>query len=201
MRLLAVLGLNKVPGREVPLGLAALSLGAAAIHFAVISDHFAEYWLFGLFFALVGWYQAGWAVLYALRPSGFLGFTAIVVNAGTIGLWAWTRTIGLPIGPHAGELEAIAPVDVGATAFEIAIVIGLLILARRPSGNHSSPGAIGRRLAALIVFVVAVAAVTTFVIAMDKPAASASSTVRDVPRITIAFEAAQLPGLGGTAEP
>ena len=106
MRLLAVLGLNKVPGREVPLGLAALSLGAAAIHFAVISDHFAEYWLFGLFFALVGWYQAGWAVLYALRPSGFLGFTALVVNAGTIGLWVWTRTIGLPIGPHAGELEA-----------------------------------------------------------------------------------------------
>lgn len=32
--------------------LSTLSLGAAAIHFAVIGEHFAEYFLFGVFFGL-----------------------------------------------------------------------------------------------------------------------------------------------------
>src|SRR4051812_368465 len=33
---------------------AAASAGAAAIHFAVISEHFDEYWLFGIFFLASG---------------------------------------------------------------------------------------------------------------------------------------------------
>ncbi|MGH2679595.1 MAG: hypothetical protein ACRDG8_03800, partial [Actinomycetota bacterium] len=37
---------------------AALSAGAAAIHFAVISTHFEEYWVFGAFFFVVAWFQA-----------------------------------------------------------------------------------------------------------------------------------------------
>ena len=38
--------------------LATLSIGAAAIHFAVIGEHFAEYVLFGVFFSVVGWFEA-----------------------------------------------------------------------------------------------------------------------------------------------
>ena len=103
--------------------------------------------------------------------------------------------------PGCEKLEAIAPVDVGATAFEIAIVIGLLIFVRRPRGNHSSPRPNGRRLAILIGLVVAVAAVTTFVIAMDKPAASSQSSLRDVSADNGASEAAQLPRPGGMGGP
>ena len=40
--------------------LATLSMAAAAIHFAVMGEHFAEYLAFGVFFSVVAW----------RRPSG-----------------------------------------------------------------------------------------------------------------------------------
>jgi hypothetical protein len=36
-------------------GLAALSVGAAAIHFAVTFEHFDEYVLYGVFFLIISW--------------------------------------------------------------------------------------------------------------------------------------------------
>lgn len=134
------LDLRIVAGREVPLALATLSLGAGAIHFAVISAHFAEYWVFGVFFAVLAWYQAIWALLYALRPHRMLALTALLVNAGTVALWLWTRTVGVPIGPTAGELEPIGAPDVAATIFEVAIVVGLFwyMFERRPAMPRAS---------------------------------------------------------------
>jgi hypothetical protein len=48
--------------------LAAASLGAAAIHFAVIVPHFNEYTAFGVFFLVVAWFQAAWAC-WSRRPT------------------------------------------------------------------------------------------------------------------------------------
>jgi hypothetical protein len=155
-----------IAGREGPLALATLSLGAAAIHFAVISEHFTEYWVFGVFFAALGWYQAIWAVLYTLRPGRMLGFTALLVNAGTVALWLWTRTVGVPIGPNAGELEPIGAPDVAATVFEAAIVIGLLwyVFARRPASPRASTTSPSRMwlLGGLIVLVTTTTALVLF---------------------------------------
>ena len=41
--------------RPYLLGLAALSVGAAAIHFAVTFEHFTEYTLYGAFFLVISW--------------------------------------------------------------------------------------------------------------------------------------------------
>ena len=48
-------------------GVAALSAGAAAIHFAVARMHFTEYTLFGVFFAGSGIAQLVWPVWLLLR--------------------------------------------------------------------------------------------------------------------------------------
>ena len=54
-------------GRPCLLGsLAALSVGAAAIHFAVVFEHFTQYVLYGVFFVVISWAQVIWpAVLLA----------------------------------------------------------------------------------------------------------------------------------------
>jgi hypothetical protein len=160
------LDLTIIAGREVPLALATLSLGAGAIHFAVISEHFTEYWLFGVFFATLGWYQAIWAVLYTLRPGRMLGFTALLMNAGAAALWLWTRTVGVPIGPKAGKLEPIGAPDVAAMIFEAAIVAGLLwyIAARRsaPPGASTTSPSRGWLLGGLIVLVTTTTALVLF---------------------------------------
>ena len=54
-------------------------------------------------------------------------------SAGVALLWLVTRTVGLPIGPHAGRPEAVGPLDTLATLDEQAIVLLVLALVRWPS--------------------------------------------------------------------
>jgi hypothetical protein len=117
----------------------ALSVGAAAIHFAVIPDHFEEWWAFGLFFAILGWFQAVWPIAYVNRPSRRLAWIAIAVNLATIVVWAWSRTIGLPVGPEPGMPEGIGAADLVATGLELALVLGLLASGSLTTGQSEDP--------------------------------------------------------------
>lgn len=105
---------------------AAASLGAAAIHFAVAGVHFTEWWGYGAFFVVIAWFQTLWAMAAVLRPSSALLAAGAAVNAGGAGLWLWTRTIGLPMGPLAGLVEPIGVLDALATALEVGIVVAAL---------------------------------------------------------------------------
>jgi hypothetical protein len=119
---------DDVPLRDVlSIGAAAVSGEAAIIHFAVIGGHFREWWVAGVGFAVVAWFQAGWAVVYLLRPSHLLRLLAIVVNGGVIGVWLLSRLVGLPVGPDAWRLEPIGSIDMVATALESSLVV-LLVL-------------------------------------------------------------------------
>jgi hypothetical protein len=109
--------------------LVVLSLGAAAIHFGVIGEHFAEWWAAGVFFVVTGWFQASWAVLLAVRRSRVVVITGAVVNAGIVAVWLVSRSTGLPFGPSAGAAEAIGLGDSVATLFEVCIVVGAAVLA------------------------------------------------------------------------
>ena len=115
--------------------LAPLSMAAAAIHFAVMGEHFAEYAAFGVFFSVVAWAQAVWAVGVIVRPSRRLLLWGLVGNALVILVWLSSRTTGLPIGPEAGAPEPAAFIDVLSTIIEVAIVAGtaMLVLRGRPT--------------------------------------------------------------------
>jgi hypothetical protein len=104
---------------------AALSLGAAAIHFAVIGSHFAEYPLYGIAFTAFAWFQVGWAAAYLAARGPSVALAAVAVNGGALVVWAVSRTIGLPIGPQPGELEPVGPLDVAAAILEVALIVVL----------------------------------------------------------------------------
>jgi hypothetical protein len=105
---------------------AALSLAAAGIHFAVISEHLEEDVLFGVLFFAFGWFQLVWAQVYLIWPRRRVALLAIVINLGGVLVWLMSRTVGLPIGPAAWVPEQIGFADILASSFELGI-IGLLV--------------------------------------------------------------------------
>jgi hypothetical protein len=142
--------------------MAALSTGAAAIHFAVMFEHFGEYSLYGVFFLVLAWAHLVWpAVLIALpcltwarakaRPARFpagwssSGLTplaarrvaawlwlGIVGNAGVLVIYFSSRSIGLPIGPDTKAVEAWGGLDLVCAIEEILLVIIAAVILARP---------------------------------------------------------------------
>ncbi|WP_116046019.1 hypothetical protein [Amycolatopsis palatopharyngis] len=100
------------------------SVGAALIHFAAAPDHWREWLLSGLFFAALGIFQVGWAVV-ALRSMhrAVLGI-GIAANIAAIALWVLTRTNGLPFGPDAGVPEQLGPAGTLTVLLELVVVVG-----------------------------------------------------------------------------
>src|SRR5215469_9881772 len=86
--------------------LAAFSVGAAAIHFAVVFEHFVEYTLYGVFFLVISWAQVIWPVVLAWRPSRLWLWLGIAGNAVIIAVYMASRTVGLPFGPDVGHPES-----------------------------------------------------------------------------------------------
>ncbi len=134
--------------------LATLSLGGAAIHFAVIGEHFREYVLFGVFFSLVGWFEAMWALAYVVRPTRRLAVGALVVNTATVMTWGWAHLFGLPFGPEPGQVQPTTVTDLMATSFEVLLVVLLAFSLVRGTEGPVSTGR-GAIFAGLIGVVVA----------------------------------------------
>jgi hypothetical protein len=105
---------------------AGLSVGAAAIHFAVIGEHLAFDLGYGLFFIGLAWFQAMWAQVYLLARTAALAWVGVVVNAAVIVIWIVSRTTGLPFGPTPWIAEPIGTLDLFATAFEACLIVMLL---------------------------------------------------------------------------
>jgi hypothetical protein len=117
--------------------LAAVSLGAGGIHFAMISPHWDEYWVEGVFFAALAWFQLAWAAGVVLRPSRLLYAAGALVSAGAITAWVVSRTSGIPFGPHSGVAEEASFVDILAQGFMGVILLGCLALLLRPALEDS----------------------------------------------------------------
>gem|GEM_PF-1856874 len=120
---------------------ALLALVSSVIHAAVVSDHFEEYWVFGLFFAAVAGLQAVWAgLIYAGHMSRRILLGGAAGNAALAALWAISRTIGVPLGPHPWRAEAVGTLDVLSTLDDVAVVMLVgaslaCLRGRRPTGT------------------------------------------------------------------
>jgi hypothetical protein len=120
-----------VAAHPVVLVLAWLSLAAALVHFAVIQEHFAEFWAYGVFFIVAASGQLAWAVLTVVRPSRLLLLAGAIGNAVVAAAWVVTRTYGTLIGPEASEPAEAGFGDIVTTIFEALIVVGAVVLLRR----------------------------------------------------------------------
>ena len=114
-------------------GLAALSVGAAAIHFAVVFEHFAEYVLYGVFFLVISWAQVIWPAVLLWRPSRLWLWLGIAGNAVVIAVYVASRTVGLPFGPDLHNAESVGALDVVSCALEFGLIAGCAALLWRPS--------------------------------------------------------------------
>jgi hypothetical protein len=108
--------------------LAAASLGAAGIHFAVIVPHFNEYTLFGVFFLAIAWFQGLWAVAVVASQDRRVLLAGLLVNGVVVAIWIWSRTAGLPIGPEPGVAEQVGAPDIISAALEALIVVWTTLL-------------------------------------------------------------------------
>jgi hypothetical protein len=143
--------------------LAALLLGAGAIHVAMAPSHLGESAVEGTGFLAAAWAQFGLAAAIALsrRPSRRVLAAAAATSVALIAVWAWSRTAGLPFGAHDGHAESVSVVDGACVALEVlaAVVAGVLL-------TRLGTLAIGGRLKGLaLVAAVAALGLATGVIA------------------------------------
>ncbi len=110
---------------------AGLTAAAALLHLVSAATHAGSgEWIDPVGFAVVGWSQAALALglLLASRRRPVL-LAASVVNAGALLLWVLSRTVGLPVGSHAGVVEQAELADSVTAAFEgLALVLAAVLL-------------------------------------------------------------------------
>jgi hypothetical protein len=107
----------------VTYSVASAATGAAAIHYAVVAEHFDEWWGFGLFFVASAVAQLVWAVVVLASRSPLLIWLGVIGNAAIVMLWVVTRTVGTLVGPEPDTPEPVGLADSVATAFELTIVV------------------------------------------------------------------------------
>ena len=107
---------------------AALSLLAAWVHFAYMGSHFDVWWAEGAFFLASGVAQSLLVVALVRRPGPAVAWLGIAANLAIVATYVWSRTAGVPVGPHAHVPERSGAVDLSTTGAEIVIVALLLTL-------------------------------------------------------------------------
>ncbi|MEP6759778.1 MAG: hypothetical protein ABJA93_00240 [Sporichthyaceae bacterium] len=144
------------------------SFGAGLIHIAVVREHLAESPAQGIFFAVVGLAQVGWA-FWALSRST-VPFPRITAGAtlGLIALWGVSRTIGLSLDPLTSVREPVGVADVLCVVLEAALIGCVLVAAPRAARvpveadqRESRSATSARGLALLAAGALAVSALAT----------------------------------------
>jgi hypothetical protein len=124
---------ERTVGRYLRWLLAALSLGAGVIHFAVSGEHYDVSWAHGTFFAVVAWLQLSFAIAVVLRPTRRLLTAGVLLNTGILGVWVMSRVWGAPFGSSPWTPEDVGWADGLSSGFELGIVVLTLAVLLRPA--------------------------------------------------------------------
>ncbi len=131
-------------GRYLRWVLAASSIAAGVVHFAVSGEHYDVSWRHGLFFTLVAWLQLSWGIGVLVRPTRRLLVAGVVLNAGVLGVWVISRVWGVPVGPDAWTPETVAFADALSSGLEAGIVLcSIGVLVRPALAGRPAPAAFG----------------------------------------------------------
>jgi len=150
--------------RDLRLLLAAGFFGTAAIHAAVVPQRLSGWVVAGVFFIVLVAAElaiAGLLLAPGHQPGGLTQPTvllsAAVVSIGSLALWWYSSTIGLPFGPRAGIAEQVGLADLTACLLAAGSLLVAVILLRGRSSLRRPPVSAHLRWLALL----AVIAITT----------------------------------------
>lgn len=100
-----------------------LSLLAAVVHVWLAPSAARDWWAYAAFFLGTGLAQAAFTVLVLVRPGTLVYQAGIWTNVVVVATYAWSRSVGIPMGPLEGVVEPVAILDLATTAAEMALVV------------------------------------------------------------------------------
>jgi hypothetical protein len=99
------------------------------IHFLATPLYFEQWLGYGVFFFTAAVLQVMYSMALAVNPPNrALLWLGIAGNAVVITLWVVTRTLGIPIGPMAGEVLPLGLLDGLAQVLGVAQIAHLAVL-------------------------------------------------------------------------
>ena len=108
-----------------------LSIAAGAIHAIAAIDHFSHWWLYGVFFLVLTYGQVLWGIsLLRKTPSDRTLTIGAKANLAIVGVWLFSRTIGVPLGPESGSAEPVGVMDVAVTLDQLMLVAYVALIVR-----------------------------------------------------------------------
>src|SRR3954463_8970010 len=90
---------------------ACLSAAVGYVHLVYMESHWRDWWADGAFFLATGVFQLLYGPLLLRRPSASVVLLGVVGNLAIVAMYAYSRTQGVPLGPHARVKEAAGAVD------------------------------------------------------------------------------------------
>jgi hypothetical protein len=133
--------MEQPPVLVVPLGRAAVILVvwvAGLIHLALIREHFAEHFVYGLVFTALALFQLTLALLLGVRPGPRVYRLGIWGSGLIVLVYVLTRLIPLPGASAPEEVDALGIV---ATVLELAAVLLLALALPEPATMQRARGA------------------------------------------------------------
>jgi hypothetical protein len=119
------------------------SLAAAVVHAEVFPHHLEQGLLVGAFFFVAAAAQAIWAFQVVQSATLSRLVAGAVGNLVLIGVWAVSRTVGLPFG--LGR-EPVGAWDVAAVTWQLCVVVACVVGLRTSADDHCLPlGRLGLR--------------------------------------------------------